>query len=72
MILFRLNNISACDCSFASDDRTPEVFREKIAAATQMRAVLGAERRPNCLVIDEIDGAAQVSFIYALLLISVC
>jgi len=45
---------------FDSDDRTPEVFKEKIEAATQMRAVMGAERRPNCLIIDEIDGAAQV------------
>ena len=25
-----------------------------------MKAVLGADPRPNCLVIDEIDGAPQV------------
>ncbi|XP_063473038.1 chromosome transmission fidelity protein 18 homolog isoform X3 [Symphalangus syndactylus] len=41
----------------ASDDRSPEVFRTRIEAATQMQAVLGAGGKPNCLVIDEIDGA---------------
>jgi len=25
-----------------------------------MKAVLGADPRPNCLIIDEIDGAPQV------------
>ena len=43
-----------------SDDRSPDVFRERIEAATQMKAVLGADPRPNCLIIDEIDGAPQV------------
>ncbi|XP_003790803.1 chromosome transmission fidelity protein 18 homolog [Otolemur garnettii] len=41
----------------ASDDRSPEAFRIHIEAATQMESVLGASGRPNCLVIDEIDGA---------------
>ncbi|XP_053413086.1 chromosome transmission fidelity protein 18 homolog isoform X2 [Nycticebus coucang] len=41
----------------ASDDRSPEAFRTHIEAATQMESVLGASGRPNCLVIDEIDGA---------------
>ncbi|KAF4792035.1 chromosome transmission fidelity protein 18 [Turdus rufiventris] len=41
----------------ASDDRSPEVFRTRIEAATQMRSVLGSHERPNCLIIDEIDGA---------------
>ncbi|XP_048576274.1 chromosome transmission fidelity protein 18 homolog isoform X2 [Nematostella vectensis] len=41
----------------ASDDRAVEVFRQKIEVATQMKSVLGANERPNCLVIDEIDGA---------------
>ncbi|XP_069427586.1 chromosome transmission fidelity protein 18 homolog isoform X1 [Ovis canadensis] len=41
----------------ASDDRSPEAFRTRIEAATQMESVLGAGGRPNCLVIDEIDGA---------------
>ncbi|XP_050392503.1 chromosome transmission fidelity protein 18 homolog [Patella vulgata] len=43
----------------ASDDRSAEVFKNKLEAATQMKAVLGADPRPNCLVIDEIDGAPQ-------------
>lgn len=41
----------------ASDDRSPEAFRTHIEAATQMESVLGAGGKPNCLVIDEIDGA---------------
>ncbi|KAG0437260.1 hypothetical protein HPB47_017525 [Ixodes persulcatus] len=41
----------------ASDDRSPEVFKTTLEAATQMRAVLGQDPRPNCLIIDEIDGA---------------
>ncbi|XP_047636989.1 chromosome transmission fidelity protein 18 homolog [Phacochoerus africanus] len=41
----------------ASDDRSPEAFRTRIEAATQMESVLGSGGRPNCLVIDEIDGA---------------
>ncbi|XP_045317468.1 chromosome transmission fidelity protein 18 homolog isoform X1 [Leopardus geoffroyi] len=41
----------------ASDDRSPEAFRTCIEAATQMESVLGAGGKPNCLVIDEIDGA---------------
>lgn len=43
----------------ASDDRSVDVFRNKIEAATQMKAVMGVDPRPNCLVIDEIDGAPQ-------------
>ncbi|XP_067671435.1 chromosome transmission fidelity protein 18 homolog [Haliotis asinina] len=45
----------------ASDDRSADVFRNKLEAATQMKAVLGADPRPNCLVIDEIDGAPQAA-----------
>ncbi|NXH09579.1 CTF18 protein, partial [Bucco capensis] len=45
----------------ASDDRSPEVFRTRIEAATQMRSVLGANEKPNCLLIDEIDGAPAAS-----------
>uniref|UniRef100_A0A2K5IDJ2 AAA+ ATPase domain-containing protein n=1 Tax=Colobus angolensis palliatus TaxID=336983 RepID=A0A2K5IDJ2_COLAP len=41
----------------ASDDRSPEAFRTRIEAATQMESVLGAGGKPNCLVIDEIEGA---------------
>lgn len=45
----------------ASDDRSPEAFRTHIEAATQMESVLGAGGKPNCLVIDEIDGAPTAS-----------
>ncbi|CAG5928696.1 unnamed protein product [Menidia menidia] len=41
----------------ASDDRSTEVFQKRIDSATQMKSVLGANERPNCLIIDEIDGA---------------
>ncbi|XP_014824520.1 PREDICTED: chromosome transmission fidelity protein 18 homolog, partial [Poecilia mexicana] len=41
----------------ASDDRSAEVFQTRIDSATQMKSVLGANERPNCLIIDEIDGA---------------
>ncbi|KAM3838379.1 chromosome transmission fidelity protein 18 homolog [Diretmus argenteus] len=41
----------------ASDDRSAEVFQKRIDTATQMKSVLGANQRPNCLIIDEIDGA---------------
>ncbi|KAF7662666.1 hypothetical protein LDENG_00230220 [Lucifuga dentata] len=41
----------------ASDDRSAEVFQKRLDTATQMKSVLGANERPNCLIIDEIDGA---------------
>ncbi|KFQ53411.1 Chromosome transmission fidelity protein 18, partial [Nestor notabilis] len=44
----------------ASDDRSPEVFKTRIEAATQMKSVLGTKEKPNCLIIDEIDGAPAV------------
>ncbi|XP_021940234.1 chromosome transmission fidelity protein 18 homolog isoform X2 [Zootermopsis nevadensis] len=45
----------------ASDDRSPDAFRTQLEAATQMRSVMGTEPRPNCLVLDEIDGAPSAS-----------
>lgn len=45
----------------ASDDRTPEAFHTQLQAATQMKAVMGKDPRPNCLVLDEIDGAPAAS-----------
>ncbi|XP_068100264.1 chromosome transmission fidelity protein 18 homolog [Hyperolius riggenbachi] len=54
----------------ASDDRSPEVFRTRIEAATQMKSVLGADERPNCLIIDEIDGAPTISINMLLSLIN--
>jgi hypothetical protein len=47
----------------ASDDRSPDVFRTQLETATQMRSMMGTEPRPNCLVLDEIDGAPAVSFL---------
>ena len=49
----------------ASDDRSLEAFRTKVSAATQMRSVSSRDRRPNCLVLDEIDGAptAAINFL---------
>lgn len=47
-----------CD---VSDDRSADVFKTKLEAATQMKSVLESDPRPNCLVIDEIDGAPQVN-----------
>lgn len=46
---------------FCSDDRSQEVFRNTLEASTQMKSVLGYNEKPNCLVIDEIDGAPAVS-----------
>ncbi|XP_046631154.1 chromosome transmission fidelity protein 18 homolog [Daphnia pulicaria] len=45
----------------ASDDRNVEAFKLQIEAATQMRSVMGANPLPNCLIIDEIDGAPAAS-----------
>ncbi|XP_078461214.1 chromosome transmission fidelity protein 18 homolog isoform X2 [Lampetra planeri] len=54
----------------ASDDRSPEVFRTRIEAATQMKSVLGASERPNCLVIDEVDGAPLAAITTLLTLVN--
>uniref|UniRef100_H2ZKA6 AAA+ ATPase domain-containing protein n=1 Tax=Ciona savignyi TaxID=51511 RepID=H2ZKA6_CIOSA len=44
----------------ASDDRSAETFQHKLEQTTQMKSVLGSDQRPNCLIIDEIDGAPKV------------
>lgn len=60
-----LAHIAAKHCGYnvveinASDDRTAKSLRSKVMNAVEMQSVLGA-KRPNCVVIDEIDGA-QVS-----------
>lgn len=38
-----------------SDDRTANLFMSKVLSATQMQAVF-SEKKPNCLILDEIDG----------------
>lgn len=47
----------------ASDDRNAEAFKQALEAATQMRSVLGSNPQPNCLIIDEIDGAPAVNYL---------
>ena len=37
------------------------MFQRSIEAATQMQALSVVDSRPNCLIIDEIDGAPTVS-----------
>ena len=48
----------------ASDDRSVEAFKKQLESATQMRSVVAADQRPNCLVIDEIDGAPAPTIAY--------
>lgn len=47
----------------ASDDRSLNSFKIQLEATTQMSSVLSNDNRPNCLVLDEIDGAPVVSLI---------
>lgn len=55
----------------ASDDRSPDIFKQQLEAATQMKAVIGKNPKPNCLIIDEIDGAPAVRFFKPTLCINV-
>ena len=51
----------------ASDERSAQSFRDKIEDSLTMKPLLGtADPRPNCLIIDEIDGApaVRISIIY--------
>ncbi|CAL8094492.1 unnamed protein product [Orchesella dallaii] len=41
----------------ASDDRSIQAFRKFIDDTTQSRSEIFQDGRPNCLIIDEIDGA---------------
>jgi len=45
----------------ASDDRNLTCFKRQLEASTQMCSVMSNDSRPNCLVLDEIDGAPVVS-----------
>jgi chromosome transmission fidelity protein 18 len=45
----------------ASDDRAADAFKQRIRDATQMRGVLNMDGRPNCLILDEIDGATKAA-----------
>ena len=44
----------------ASDERTAATLHARIRDAVQMQSVMGAGR-PNCVIIDEIDGATGAS-----------
>lgn len=51
----------------ASDDRSPEMFRLALQNGTEMQStLLNQERRPNCIVLDEIDGAPTASIDFLL------
>ncbi|CAO1315065.1 unnamed protein product [Diamesa serratosioi] len=41
----------------ASDDRNIDAFKQTLENGTQMSSVLNQDKRPNCIVLDEIDGA---------------
>jgi chromosome transmission fidelity protein 18 len=45
----------------ASDDRSVEIFRKILDDTTQSRSEAFKGGKPNCLVIDEIDGAPVVN-----------
>ena len=45
----------------ASDDRSADSFKQNIESVTQIRGTVNDQGfKPNCLIIDEIDGAPQV------------
>lgn len=54
----------------ASDERSADSFKKALENATQMRSVLDKEKKPNCLVFDEIDGAPQASIDFLVKFIS--
>jgi len=48
----------------ASDDRSVEAFKTALENGTQMTSVLNRDNRPNCIILDEIDGAPAPSIDY--------
>lgn len=54
----------------ASDDRNPDAFKMALENGTQMTSVLDREKRPNCIILDEVDGAPQQSIDFLLRFIS--
>ena len=45
----------------ASDDRSPEAFSSRIEATTQTISSVTKSKKPQCLILDEIDGAPHNS-----------
>jgi len=62
-----LAHIAAKHCGYrvvdinASDERGAAGLRGRVLDAMQMQSLLGADGRPNCIVLDEIDGAVAAS-----------
>ncbi|KAL7742068.1 hypothetical protein ACLKA6_018315 [Drosophila palustris] len=54
----------------ASDDRSPEAFKLALENGTQMSSVLNQDKRPNCIILDEIDGAPRQSIEYLVKFVS--
>ncbi|XP_030556914.1 chromosome transmission fidelity protein 18 homolog [Drosophila novamexicana] len=54
----------------ASDDRSPDAFKLALENGTQMSSVLNQDKRPNCIVLDEIDGAPRQSIEYLVKFVS--
>lgn len=48
----------------ASDDRSVEAFRQALESGTQMKSVLSKDKKPNCIILDEIDGAPVAAIDY--------
>uniref|UniRef100_A0A5S6QY50 AAA domain-containing protein n=1 Tax=Trichuris muris TaxID=70415 RepID=A0A5S6QY50_TRIMR len=48
----------------ASDDRTMESFNRLLKGALQMKRTLGANPKPHCVIVDEVDGAPAPSVNY--------
>jgi len=61
--LFILSGYNVVEMN-ASDDRNLTSFKRQLEATTQMCSVMSNDSRPNCLVLDEIDGAPVVSTKY--------
>lgn len=54
----------------ASDDRTVDAFKQALENGTQMMSVLNRDNRPNCIVLDEIDGAPLPSIEFLIRFVS--
>ncbi|XP_065826393.1 chromosome transmission fidelity protein 18 homolog [Oscarella lobularis] len=45
----------------ASDDRSPEMMKNVLENVTKTRSLSWTDEKPNCLIIDEIDGALSTA-----------
>lgn len=54
----------------ASDDRSPDAFQKALENGTQMKSLLNNDKRPNCIILDEIDGAPKQSIDFLIRFIS--